>query len=421
MGYHKLSIEGKKVYFDSENFNYLSGDQELDETIQSGISEYDIIPGKKLKKLIVLVNNKCNMACKYCIAEGGTYLQNKEGKQLDKEVFKQMFSEVLDLYPEGMAFIQFFGGEPLFYFDTIKDAVESVEEVIRERNIQLPRYSIVTNGTLLTKEVRDFLKEKNFSITVSLDGTQKMHDSNRVFLNGKGTYDNIMKNLRYLSHQNLIVEYSFSDASIKYFRDGVIDEVLDSYIDLGFRGVVSNVIYTEKFETIFSENESTYKEMLNQYVNRMLDEAFSEHCRIFDFTIYNTLIALLTKKVMRHTCTSGVNNLTISTEGKILPCYLSSNIMLDAEDKDKDAFLNIREMYTKIKAPQPCSSCWCQNLCSGWCKEMKPDGVINAKCTYTKVFVEGILSRLYVQRKDKASMTNLVSNVKEYMQTFLSK
>lgn len=55
------------------------------------------------------------------------------------------------------------------------------------------QFNITTNGTLLSRNVIDFLAENNVRLMVSLDGPRNINDKNRVFANGQGTFDSVMK------------------------------------------------------------------------------------------------------------------------------------------------------------------------------------------------------------------------------------
>ena len=56
-------------------------------------------------------------------------------------------------------------------------------------------FNITTNATLLTDEIIDFLLEHHFKLTFSLDGPKEVQDKNRVFANGSGSYDIVMRNI----------------------------------------------------------------------------------------------------------------------------------------------------------------------------------------------------------------------------------
>lgn len=56
--------------------------------------------------------------------------------------------------------------------------------------------SIVTNGALLDAElVRKLVSFKCHSIQITIDGWKEIHDKNRIFKNGEGTYDLLIKNI----------------------------------------------------------------------------------------------------------------------------------------------------------------------------------------------------------------------------------
>jgi uncharacterized protein len=54
---------------------------------------------------------------------------------------------------------------------------------------------MTTNGTLLTTEIIRFLQDHNISLIISLDGPKEINDKNRVFANGLGTFETVMKQI----------------------------------------------------------------------------------------------------------------------------------------------------------------------------------------------------------------------------------
>ena len=89
----------------------------------------------------------------------------------------------------------FYGGEPLLQFGLIRRIVSYVKENYPGREIQ---FNMTVNGTLLTEEVVDFLAENDFSLTLSIDGPKEIHDANRRFVSGQGSFDLIMEKLKYI-------------------------------------------------------------------------------------------------------------------------------------------------------------------------------------------------------------------------------
>ena len=101
-----------------------------------------------------------------------------------------------------------------------------------EENLYNVNFSITTNGTLLTKEKVDFLKQNNFCLLFSFDGSKETQDYNR-----SDSFDTIIKNIPYLLEQfpnvvcrsttyvdtisNLYKDYLFlNDCGFKYWNCG---------------------------------------------------------------------------------------------------------------------------------------------------------------------------------------------------------
>ncbi len=59
-------------------------------------------------------------------------------------------------------------------------------------------FSFSSNGLLYsTKEVQDYIKKNNryISVGISIDGNKIKHDLQRVYLNGSGSCDDVVKNV----------------------------------------------------------------------------------------------------------------------------------------------------------------------------------------------------------------------------------
>lgn len=114
-------------------------------------------------------------------------------------------------------FIGFYGGEPLLAFSLIRKIVEYAETVFLGKEI---KFFITTNATLLTEEISKFLLDHNFRVTFSIDGPKKVHDQNRIFPDGRGTFDKVMENTTMMCDMD---KQNLSNESIKV--DSLYDDV----------------------------------------------------------------------------------------------------------------------------------------------------------------------------------------------------
>jgi len=116
---------------------------------------------------------KCNYSCEYCSQR---FVPGAELEQpFNAEEFVDKVSSNFIFGDEG-AFkkIEFWGGEPLLYWNKIV----SMTELFKEKYPKL-YFSIITNGSLMTKEKADWLYEMGFGMAISHDGPgQKVRGPN---------------------------------------------------------------------------------------------------------------------------------------------------------------------------------------------------------------------------------------------------
>lgn len=133
-----------------------------------------------------LVSEDCNLACTYCFEEPRMYKDNMSWEAAKAGI---------DLLARnGKYDIMFFGGEPFLNFKLMKQMLEYSE------SLGIPySASVVTNGTIMNSEIEEWLAEQKekigFSVQLSIDGPKHIHDTYRVYRNGKGSFDKIEKNL----------------------------------------------------------------------------------------------------------------------------------------------------------------------------------------------------------------------------------
>lgn len=97
--------------------------------------------------------------------------------------------------------LDFIGGEPLLEIDLIDKIVEyflDVASVMNRSWKKSYRIRITTNGLLYTSDaVQNFIKKyhKHLGISISIDGDRSKTNSARIFPNGSGSYDQVVKSI----------------------------------------------------------------------------------------------------------------------------------------------------------------------------------------------------------------------------------
>ena len=77
--------------------------------------------------------------------------------------------------------LDFFGGEPLMNFDVVKETVAYARS-LEKKHGKVFRFTMTTNGVLLTDEIADFLNREMTNVVLSLDGRPEVNDAMRCLL-----------------------------------------------------------------------------------------------------------------------------------------------------------------------------------------------------------------------------------------------
>lgn len=167
-----------------------------------------------MKAIMLVLTEKCNLACKYCY-------ERRDAYEMTFENAKAVIDREMRLQGDQDFKIFFFGGEPFVRFDVLKRIYQYTEEQYAGRVV---KYAVTTNGTLVHGAVRDWLYEQRdrFEITLSLDGTEEMHNRGRVFASGEGSYEKIDLKFFTETWTGCIAKMTISPHTLKDFAKGVI-------------------------------------------------------------------------------------------------------------------------------------------------------------------------------------------------------
>lgn len=140
--------------------------------------------------LIIMPTEKCNFRCTYC------YESFEKGRMRPERV-EALSAAIRDRVKTARSFsLGFFGGEPLLCSDIVLRLAREGLEACAKRGIQFAA-SMSTNASLLTPDLFDQLVGAGLVFfQVTLDGDRELHDRQRVTVKGKGTFDQIVSNLR---------------------------------------------------------------------------------------------------------------------------------------------------------------------------------------------------------------------------------
>lgn len=315
------------------------------------------------KSLCLIVSHACNMACSYCSLSSVT----GQGKLMPPNTAKKVLDWLVPNAPGGKIDVDFFGGEPLLAWNTVKQAILHGEMLVKEHGKTI-RWSMSTNALGLTDEVLEFCDRHYVSLILSLDGPKEQNDEYRLQKDGSGSFDKIIpKIIKIAGGRNVgyYVRGTYTKKTLN-FSDSVIALHKMGIKSLAFEPVVSNdpsIAITEKELTAIRYE---YEKLAKYYVECKRND---KSIRYYHFEV--DLESGPCDRKMAGGCGAGAEYLAISPDGTIWPCH-----QLDGLPKMKmggiegPPSVSDYVRYTAlghITGKPVCQNCWAAYLCSGGC------------------------------------------------------
>jgi uncharacterized protein len=154
-----------------------------------------------LPLIILKVAARCNLNCSYCYEFNlaDTTWKNSPAFMSD-EVFDTVLLRVkrhCEWSGQKAVHFSIHGGEPCLIGPKRFNALcQKAQQVLSDVHV---KFSIQTNGTLLTDEWASVLADNEVNIGISLDGPKEVHDVCRVDHQGKGSYDRVQAGMDILN------------------------------------------------------------------------------------------------------------------------------------------------------------------------------------------------------------------------------
>ena len=264
--------------------------------------------------------------------------------------------------------VTFFGGEPLLRFPLIRTAVGEARRMARERGKEIS-FSITTNGTLLTREIAGFLKENGISVCLSIDGTREIHDRNRPYASGRGSYEDVVRGLSFLRENG----NGFPVAARVTLGHGAVDvrKTFDHLRGLGFHEVgFAPASAAEGSPSALTEEElcavmDRFRDLADEYVDDVRER------RVPAFSNMSQILALIHRgDPMPYPCGAGIGMLAVDPSGAFYPCHRLVGIGDSFGGPDAGIQEEVRGRFldgARRRRESACDACWAKNFCSGGC------------------------------------------------------
>lgn len=197
----------------------------------------------KERTITFIVTKDCQLVCKYCYLVGKNSNEKMSFCIAKKAIDKIL--EVPDMFEEPVVVWDFIGGEPLLEIDLIAQIVEYIEKALVEKQHHWTnnfKIRITTNGLLYDNpKVQRFISKYHdiLNISISIDGNKKKQDLNRIFPNGHGSYDIVVKNVKKWVTQfnDVATKMVISSEDLPFIKDSAIH-----LLELGIKKLDMNLV-----------------------------------------------------------------------------------------------------------------------------------------------------------------------------------
>jgi len=331
---------------------------------------------RQYRKLSILSNYKCNLSCVYCYSAKG-----RSDKEISPLRMSSAINYLIDGASEGESLSLFLsgGGEPLLSWKIIMPVLANAIDKARNKGVIL-QIHFMSNGTVYTPEIADFLKDNHISLCISFEILKDLQGSIR------GNYERVKNNIhRYLDNGNtLYISSTITPASVECLPD-MMSEVGTEYPGIG-TVTMEPVTGTELFGSP-SEMASFYE---------TFDKNFAvawEIARQFNIDL-NTSTKNITEHFVERYCPG---KLCLTPNGTFTICHCASSPIEERYDKCNYGFIDEKgvvhfdlDKFDKLISINhsyydECAGCFAKVHCGGEC--------MTRRDTYSEEYMKVVCNR----------------------------
>lgn len=343
-----------------------------------------------MQNLTLEVTEDCNFRCKYCVynedhPDYRGFSKSKMSWDIGKKAI-DFFMKNSD--KNELVYIGFYGGEPLMNYPLIKKSIKYLKENYSNREIS---YSMTTNGSLINQEVANYLVENDFVVTVSIDGPKEIHDENRVFSNGNGTFETAIRGIKNLEEatkkqgkerENI----SFNMVNASEDREDNYSAMNKLYEEMGWQEktypMTTTIVDKGPIKSRYILPQSKEDVLITSISEDPLEQWFMKTKRetayeptFADSTVNSGLLGIHNRQITdiplnnpgyNACCMPGQRRLYVKVDGNFLPCEKVGGSPIMGNVESGMDLNSIKKHYFDDFSRQAfefCKNCWALNLC----------------------------------------------------------
>ena len=334
---------------------------------------------RNVNTIFIMLGNECNLNCKYCLQH--PLVEHPISHEINPDIYDFIEEVCTELSDGNKLRLQFFGGEPLLFWDNIKTIVTETQK--RKMPVE---YSLMTNGKLITQEMVDFFNKYEFWICVSWDGFNvKQTRGFDAFVPGS-KQRKLLLQIERLGVSAVLSSYAYPIDICDAFQ--MIENAyypihnhhlymnVDEIMDTG--GIPQDLINFD-YDRLYKEVVALTDEYLEERKNGdVLNNKYARNVYIHDK--YNRLRWFYTKENSNGEyqgatccCGNGYTTYNLGLDGTLYPCHNTSAKAGSIYDSYMSYISKIIDGDTTKERRETCRNCIAVAYCCGGCKLLSND------------------------------------------------
>lgn len=316
----------------------------------------------RVRSIAIDLSGRCNLACRYC-AESAT---QPTRAPMSLELLERAWDWFCRESEGSASSVHVGSGEPFLAWPLLKRLDALVRAASTDR--QSTPVFLTTNGTLIDRDLTDWLAATGWYVRVSLDGPKRIHDRWRVTRGGNGTFDLVSSRVADLAHR---LGDRFAVNAV-YCRDTDPAEVHRAVGALGVRQM--------QFIPVASNDPAVrpggpdlrrYAEFMADHARRWVEGDGGPEPALIRFSDYVVRVMGYHNRGVE--CEAARSYVGIGPDGMLYPCmrfvgidrYRIGNLQTGLDPETVLAFQRgPGRPYTERDS---CRSCWAAPMCCGPC------------------------------------------------------
>lgn len=283
--------------------------------------------GRTISSLRISLTQRCNLRCIYCHHEG-------DGRDVKNEMSVKTITNIVEASKKfGINKVKFSGGEPLMRDDF---------EIILQALPELREISATTNGTFLSERAQSLAESGLSRVNVSLP-TLSPEKYRKIT---GGNIDNVFKGID--AAVECLAPVKLNMVMLRGINEDEITKMMD------FTQKYEGKVILQLIELMYSQKTLEYKVNINE-VEKFLESKASEikerkmHRRK-KYYIDGVEVELVRPIDNSHFC-ANCNRLRITSDGKLKPCLLRNDNLVDVNDKEPEEIVELLKLAASRREP----------------------------------------------------------------------